>query len=372
MNILDPITLHFIQDVPTPHNNALLKALRANPSVDLRIWYSYLTHPQYSFAADLGYAEGAPTVYGAIWPNWHLLTTVLRNREDKVFIVGWTNASTRVLVPLLWMLRRPYNMWFDHPADRPSAPLRRTLRRLYYWLLRTSNAKVFVVGKNTVQYFLQKGFSEKRLVNLPVVVDVDESVADYRERRVDIRNRYNISDEELFIVTGSRLIREKGFDLLIRAMAGLDAEIRKRVKLLLVGKGPERQALIQQTVASDLTGTVFLEEWMSPHDFLLHLGAADIAVHPARFDAYGGITLSAMAAGLPVIASNRAGSAADRVEHGVNGWLYDGEEVSELGKWLSVAFRNRGMLARMGLAARKTAESHSPRVGAVTILDHCI
>ena len=64
MNVQRKLTLHFIQDIPTPHNNVLLKALQDNSSIDLRIWYARLTHPQYSFKAELGYEVGIPTVYG--------------------------------------------------------------------------------------------------------------------------------------------------------------------------------------------------------------------------------------------------------------------------------------------------------------------
>jgi glycosyltransferase involved in cell wall biosynthesis len=361
-------TLHFIQDTPTPHNNVLLKALQANPGVDLKIWYAMLQHPQYSFPATLANEAGVPIVYGYRRPGWNLVGTALRNARDKYFIVGWMNPTTRLLVVLFWLLRRPYNMWFDRPNDKDSSPLKTLLRNVFYWLLRTSRANVYVVGAGTREYFARRGFPEARLTNLPILVAVDKAPDEYRGRRAEIRARYNARDADLFVVTGSRLIREKGFDLLIDALACLDNVTRSRVRVLIVGKGEEKPDLLHRALDENVADAVFFEDWMGHDDFMAHLGAADLAVHPARYDAYGGITLSAMVAGVPVVGSDQAGSARERIEHGVNGWLYRAEDVTELAQWLATAVAHRDALKAMGVSARRTAERYSPAAGATTLL----
>jgi glycosyltransferase involved in cell wall biosynthesis len=361
-------TLHFIQDTPTPHNNVLLKALQADPCVDLKIWYAMLQHPQYSFPAALGHETGIPNVYGHRRPGWKLIGTALCNARDKYFIVGWMNPTTRLLVVLFWLLRRPYNMWFDRPNDAGSTPVRTLLRKLFYFLLKTSRANIYVVGGATLEYFKRRGFPEARLTNLPILVAVDKATDEYRSRRAEIRMRYNARGTDLFVVTGSRLIPEKGFDLLIDALACLDDKSRGRVKVLIVGKGEEKPSLARRALEKNLADAVFFEDWMGHDDFMAHLGAADVAVHPARYDAYGGITLSAMVAGVPVVGSDQAGSARDRIEHGVNGWLYQAENVQELAQWLATAVADRNALRAMGVSARLTAERYTPAAGATTLL----
>lgn len=372
MTTLQKMILHFVQDIPTPHNNILLKALQNDPTIDLHIWYARLTHPQYSFKPELGHEVGASTVYGHRLPNWHLIKTAVFNRRDKFFIVGWMNPTTQLLVPLFWMLRRPYNMWFDLPSEKSSSWLKNLVRNLYYFLLKTSKAKVFAVGRNAILYFKNRGFSDERVINLPILVAVDKNTEEYRKHRAEIRTKYGVRDDELFIVTGSRLIHEKGFDLLIQALTKLDDYTRSKMKLLLIGKGPEKPALIRQVSENKLDRSVYFEDWMDHQEFMVHFGAADLAVHPARFDAYGGITLSAMVAGIPVVASNQAGSAIDRIEQGVNGWLYDCGDTSQLAHWLTVAFQNRDLLKAMGLSARQTAEQYGPNIGASLIVENVL
>ena len=282
------------------------------------------------------------------------------------------NPTTRFLVPLFWMLRRPYNMWFDYPQDRTSNRLKNGARNFYYFMLRKSKAKIFAVGENTVQYFKKRGFPEEKLVNLPILVEVDNGVEYYRKNRTEIRANYKIADSDFFIVTGSRLIYEKGFDLLIDAIANLHGKIKVQVKLLIVGKGSEKQKLIQQISHNKLSGSIFFEDWMTQQDFMMHIGAADLVVHPARYDAYGGITLSAMIAGVPVIGSNQAGSAKDRIMHSVNGWLYDYNDISKLTYWIAMAVENRGMLEKMGRMARKTADRYVPSMGATRLFEQMV
>jgi glycosyltransferase involved in cell wall biosynthesis len=85
-----------------------------------------------------------------------------------------------------------------------------------------------------------------------------------------------------------------------------------------------------------------------------YYAAADAFVFPTTYDAFGMVVLEAMAAGLPVFTSDRAG-AAELVTHGEDGFVFS------LGDWVertARAFRDGEMLSRVGVAARETAQRH--------------
>lgn len=336
------------------------------------MWYSRLTSVSHAFPVNLAYEVQTPIIYGDFLPSLKLLKRAILHREERFFIVGWMNPTTRILVPLFMLMRRPYNMWFDMPEGKPDTLFHNSIRALYYWMLKNSNAKVFAAGKNAVEYFRRKHFPEGRLVNLPIYVKASRNINVSPDACSEVRAKYSVTSDDLFVVTGSRLILEKGFDLLIAAVASSPPEIRSRLKVLIVGKGPEKEALLRLVKDARLIHSVFFEDWMSNADFIKHLSAADIAVHPARFDAYGGITLSAMAVGVPVIGSDGAGSAVDRVTHGTNGWIYKKDDTAELARLLAGACLGRNVLKRMGIEARKTAERYTPEAGAKIILEQSI
>jgi len=86
-----------------------------------------------------------------------------------------------------------------------------------------------------------------------------------------------------------------------------------------------------------------------------YYAAADAFVFPTTYDAFGMVVLEAMAAGLPVFTSDRAG-AAELVTHGEDGFVFS------LGDWVertARAFRDADMLSRVGAAARETAHRHA-------------
>ena len=66
---------------------------------------------------------------------------------------------------------------------------------------------------------------------------------------------------------------------------------------------------------------------------------AEAVVLPSRREPWGLVVNEAMAAGLPVIVSNRCGCAGDLVEHGINGFLFEPDREEELTDALCLADR---------------------------------
>jgi glycosyltransferase involved in cell wall biosynthesis len=101
------------------------------------------------------------------------------------------------------------------------------------------------------------------------------------------------ADSPLRLLAYGRLTPQKGFDLLIRAMARLpEAPLR----LQLVGDGPQRQEL-EGLAAGD--GRISLVG--ARDDIPQQLAAADAVVIPSRWEPWGNVCLEARAAARPVI-----------------------------------------------------------------------
>ncbi len=80
----------------------------------------------------------------------------------------------------------------------------------------------------------------------------------------------------------------------------------------------------------------------------------DLFVFPTRFDYSPFAVIEAMAAGLPVIASN-VGSIPEMVEDGVTGFLIEPDNAEQLIDRISWAVNNRHRLREMGEDARRSA-----------------
>ena len=110
-----------------------------------------------------------------------------------------------------------------------------------------------------------------------------------------------------------RLDRQKGYDVLLRALAELPG-----VALVLVGGGPERAALERQAAEAGLTERVLFAGWQE--EPRRHLTTFDAFVLPSRFEGFPLSVVEAMLAGLPVVAS-RVGSVPEAVRDGETGLL---------------------------------------------------
>jgi glycosyltransferase involved in cell wall biosynthesis len=344
--------LHFIQSEATPHNNLLIKELAVKLDLELTLWYSREDSEQYTWSQNPTHVIQRAHIYGDHTIHWPLVLHLLRYRTEKVFQVGWASPTTRMLVVLFFLSRRRYNMWTDYPNDsKKRGRIKNNLRELFYCLLKYSKANVFCVGKMTVDYFVERGFSKSRLINMPIPVDTSKSKSDYLHRRSKIREKYYVKQDDLFLVSGSRLTFDKGYDLLIKALSIFSSVMRRRVKALIIGEGEEKKNLLQQIQDEGLTGQVFIEDWMEVEEYLAHIANADVYVHPARFDAYGG-SIFAMALGVPVLGSSGAGAVIDNIESDVNGIIFQKNNVDSLNKRIAEIIK-KNELAEFGTKMRQ-------------------
>lgn len=127
------------------------------------------------------------------------------------------------------------------------------------------------------------------------------------------------------IVCIAVLTHEKGVDTLLEAASLLRA-VDATARWLVVGEGPERNALERRRHALALDDTVeFAPVATTPYDAL---STATLAVQPSRSEGLGSAVLQALALGVPVVAA-RTGGLPDALEHG-GGMLVAPDSPAEL------------------------------------------
>lgn len=359
-------TLHILSDLATPHNNALVRALRQSGALRVMTWYARRQASALPWKEGLG--GDIDNAYFDDWrTRWRLATALLRGRSDWILLVGYSNLMNRLA--LLWgaATGRRLAMWSDHPSEKRG--LGRLVRKAAYKLVRRVARPLFVVGEHTIGWFVEQGFCPDQLVNLPIFIDLPTDAEIGGVARATVRERFRIPEGAVFMVGASRLVREKGYDLLVEALARLPHADRARLRVLIVGSGPEQGALQGMIREAGLSGTAEIVPWMSPEEYAQVVASADVFLHPARFDAFGGGTLFAMAYGVPVIGSVGAGAVRERVEHGVSGYVHPAGDVTALCGHLRELCADGEKRARMGRAARATALRWRPERGAQIVID---
>jgi len=164
------------------------------------------------------------------------------------------------------------------------------------------------------------------------------------------RPRPRATSDTLRLITVAHLIPAKGVDVLLRALALLES---RHWHLTIVGAGPELERLRELALELGLGGRVELLGLRNDLEQLL--AAADLFVHPARWqEAFGLAVAEAMACGLPIVAS-RVGALPELVEDQVNGILVEPGQPAALAEAIARLAADPALRMTMGQASRVRA-----------------
>jgi len=170
-----------------------------------------------------------------------------------------------------------------------------------------------------------------------------------RPRDHAFRAGQGIADGDQLIVCVGRLDRYKGHDNLLAAFAALAPE-RPRARLLLVGAGRFRDALIVRARSAGLADRVRFSGALG--DVRPALAAADVFVQASDEEGLPGAVLEAMAMGLPVVATD-VGGTREAVDDGVTGLLVPPRDPGALTAAVAGLLDDPGLAARFGAFGRK-------------------
>ena len=176
---------------------------------------------------------------------------------------------------------------------------------------------------------------------------IDREQFNPEQREMAWRRSIGIADDEMAIAFLGRIVMEKGLDVFADAIHAF-ATFGLKHRVLVIGEGPARAWFAEQLPDAIFTGQ------LTGTDLSRALASADLFLNPSMTEAFGNVTLEAMACGLPVIAADSTG-ATNLVRYGVTGMLVDGEDPDEFAEALATYGRDPDLRRRHGEAGLAVA-----------------
>lgn len=139
------------------------------------------------------------------------------------------------------------------------------------------------------------------------------------------------------ILAAGRLHRQKGFDVLLRAFAVARAAVDCR--LVILGEGPERAALMAQAEQSGLAYDIDMPGFCE-NPFAL-MARAGVFVLSSRWEGFPNALVEAMACGAPVIATNCPSGPYEILDGGQIAPLVPVDDANTLGQALRTTLSSR-------------------------------
>ena len=162
-----------------------------------------------------------------------------------------------------------------------------------------------------------------------------------------------VSGDPLFLAAG-RLEANKGFHVLLAALARTQ-QLPPGWKLVLAGAGSQEDRLKKLAQQEGLRGRISFAGTIGESDLKALYARADLFLNPTLFEGSSIVTLEAMNAGLPVVASN-AGGLPDKIIPGRNGWLVPPGNPEALAQAIEEACARRSEWKDMGAASKKIVD----------------
>jgi len=169
----------------------------------------------------------------------------------------------------------------------------------------------------------------------------------------NLRTRLGICPDTALILTIGRFSLEKGHAILLHALRQLRSTQRKW-KMVFVGAGPEQENLVR--LADSLGLGDFVVFAGSQADVAPFYSAADLFTLPSLTEGSSNVLLEAMAAKLPIVATN-AGGNAEIVLHNETGLLVPIRDRDQLANAIARLLTDTGLASRIAEAAVTRAGS---------------
>ncbi len=193
----------------------------------------------------------------------------------------------------------------------------------------------------------------------PGFVKKAESIAG----RKQLRKEFGIGDTDIMLLSVGELIARKNHKAVLEALAELNAGKSKdsgkkysKIKYIICGEGPLKRQLKQQAKELGIERQVIFAGYRTDIPEICH--AADIFVFPSLQEGLPVALMEAMAAGLPIVASNIRGSS-DLIGHKKNGYLVNPCRTESYVKAISLLIKSKERRKAFGDAARGTVQAYS-------------
>jgi len=275
-----------------------------------------------------------------------------------VAVPGWGFAAS--LVALAWCRHRGRGailMSDSNAHDEPRKPWREAVKR---FVVSCADAG-FVAGTPQRRYLAALGMPAERIFTGYDVVDNAHFAAGAdaaRSRPAQLRAGLDLPD--VFVLFVGRFVAKKNLQALVHAYARYRrAHPTSPLHLVLVGEGPERGTLARNIRQLGLQGFVQVRPFASYSELPAYYGLARALVLPSTIEQWGLVVNEAMAAGLPVLASDRCGCVEDLVVDEVTGRRFDPTDLDAIADAFRLA-ADPSWATRAGSLAREMIEQWRP------------
>ncbi len=353
-----PLRVGLLMDHPSPHMVALLDKLSERADCFVKVVYLAAAAPGRAWGAPLG---KLPYKFLADCAGPIVLRDVVRAMAPErmdVWVVNTCYTSPHTLRAAWWLHRRRKPWVYMNEPPRPRGR----------WLSACKLPLLQFVLKRAWGIIGMGRMAEQVLRRLARPGAPAASVAYYADLEAFLGLPVPlapVSGEPVRFLMCGQMIHRKGLDVLLQACKRLQG---RNWRLTLLGSGPLRQELEGRVERYGLAGRVEFAGQAPYNERHRAFAGHHVFVFPSRWDGWGMVVPEALAAGLPVIATDQVGAAHEFIEDGKNGYIIPSEDPAALADRMARFILALQDIPAMGEAARRSVCDYRPERGAQELM----
>ena len=289
-----------------------------------------------------------------LYPFWALAAAAVLHRRKRYDAVASVMTSYASFAPLFFKYLFPSVPYIVRADDGdPIEYLKKRVGLLSPLFKRVfTKADFAITSSSHLERFVRSMGYRGPLAIVPNGVDAARFSQEYAPADLDaLKRTLGKQEGEAYLITTSRLVTKNAVDDVIRALPMLPTE----VTFLILGVGPDEAMLRALARELGVEDRVIFAGQVSHAEMPKYLKVSDIFIRPSRSEGFGISFIEAMAAELPVIATQEGGiadflyDAKRNPDKAATGWAVDKDSPEQ------IAAAVRDILAHPEQAARVKA-----------------
>jgi glycosyltransferase involved in cell wall biosynthesis len=226
-------------------------------------------------------------------------------------------------------------------------------RQVYRQLWRRTVGGIAISGAVAAFCREIEGESADRLRVIHYGMAIDSDAAAQAVARARLRASLQLGSTQVVVGCVGRLTEQKGIVYALEAFARVQS-VQPEAALVILGDGELRADLEAHAAALGLSGSVHFLGWQA--DAAEWMNAFDIFLFPSLWEGFGLVSLEAMAARLPIIAS-RVSAIPEVIADGETGILVPARDAVAIADALTRLIADAPLRRHMGLLGRDRLET---------------
>lgn len=309
------------------------------------------------------------TYFGLFTPE---VVNEVWNADATVIIVENYSSVSSVVAAIVGRLSGKKVYLRGEATLRPEQTwVLRFAKRLYLGLLFPVYSGFMYSCAANREFYLAHGAPQRKLVFVPSAVDSAVFGRIQSDARLTLRNhlraKYGIPSSAIVVLGIGRLVPRKNWREAIEAF--FDAQKRSpSLVLVLIGDGPSRVEL-ERLVPDGVSNSVHFLGFKSQSEIAELYFIGDMLVQSSLYDPSPKVLNEALLADLPLVVSDRIGTAGDVCVHEENGFIYSSGKPADLSEKILALALDDGLRRRFSATSARLAKLWSIDAGVQNIIN---